>query len=95
MFRGLWRLITATVLLPRIETGEKLELAKEFLPFIVNEAVDVIRPDIVFAGGFTGCQKIADLAALYYIPLTTHNVGSLVHNIVSIWWCEASKKCSR
>jgi L-alanine-DL-glutamate epimerase-like enolase superfamily enzyme len=68
----------------RIETGEKLELAKEFLPFIVNEAVDVIQPDIVFAGGFTGCQKIADLASLYYIPLTTHNVGSLVHNIATI-----------
>lgn len=68
----------------RIETGEKLELAREFLPFIVNEAVDVIQPDIVFAGGFTGCQKIADLASLYYIPLTTHNVGSLVHNMATI-----------
>lgn len=67
----------------RILTGEKLELSREFLPFIVNEAVDVIQPDIAFAGGFTGCQKIADLAALFYIPLTTHNVGSLVQTMAT------------
>jgi len=67
----------------RIETGEKLELSREFLPFIMNEAVDVVQPDIAFAGGFTGCQKIADIAALFYIPLTTHNVGSLVQNIAT------------
>ena len=67
----------------RILTGEKLELSREFLSFIVNEAVDVIQPDIAFAGGFTSCRKIADLAALFYIPLTTHNVGSLVQTMAT------------
>jgi len=67
----------------RILTGEKLELSREFLPFIMNEAVDVIQPDIAFAGGFTGCQKLADLAELFYIPLTTHNVGSLVQTMAT------------
>lgn len=67
----------------RILTGEKLELSREFLPFIMNEAVDVIQPDIAFAGGFTGCRKIADLAELFYMPLTTHNVGSLVQTMAT------------
>lgn len=67
----------------RIETGEKLELEKEFLPFIVNRAVDMIQPDIVFAGGITGLRRIAELADLFYIPIMTHNVGSLVQNMAT------------
>ncbi len=67
----------------RILTGEKLELPREFLPFIKNGAVDVIQPDIVFAGGITGLRKIAELADLFYIPLTTHNVGSLIQNMAT------------
>ncbi|MFC1715888.1 mandelate racemase/muconate lactonizing enzyme family protein [Candidatus Poribacteria bacterium] len=67
----------------RILTGEKLELAREFLPFLMNQALDVIHPDIVFAGGLTGCRKIADLAELFYVPVATHNVGSLIQNMAT------------
>ena len=67
----------------RILTGEKLELPREFLPFLVNGAADVIHPDIVFSGGLTGCRKIADLAELFYTPVATHNVGSLVQNMAT------------
>jgi L-alanine-DL-glutamate epimerase-like enolase superfamily enzyme len=67
----------------RILTGEKLELSQEFLPFITKGAVDVIQPDIAFAGGFTGCRRIAELADLFYMPLTMHNVGTLVQNIAT------------
>jgi L-alanine-DL-glutamate epimerase-like enolase superfamily enzyme len=59
-------------------TGEKLELVAEFLHFLANDAVHVIHPDIAFVGGITGMRKIADLAELYYVPVVTHNVGSLV-----------------
>lgn len=62
----------------RVMTGEKLELLSEFLPFLVNGAVDVLHPDLAYAGGITGCRKVADLAELYYVPVVTHNVGSLV-----------------
>jgi L-alanine-DL-glutamate epimerase-like enolase superfamily enzyme len=62
----------------RVMTGEKLELVSEFLPFLVNGAVDVLHPDLAYAGGFTGCRKVADLAELYYVPVVTHCVGSLV-----------------
>lgn len=62
----------------RTMMGEKLERPDEFLQFFVNDAIHVIHPDIVFVGGITGMRKIADLAELFYIPVVTHNVGSLV-----------------
>jgi L-alanine-DL-glutamate epimerase-like enolase superfamily enzyme len=67
----------------RIITGEKLELLREFLPFLVNVDVDAIHPDLVFAGGLTGCRKIADLAEIFYLPVATHNVGSLVQSMAT------------
>lgn len=68
----------------RIATGEKLESPREFLPFIANGGVDVIHPDLCFAGGITGCRRIADLAELYYIPVATHNVGTMVHQMATV-----------
>ena len=62
----------------RVLTGEKLELLSDFLPFLVNGAVDALHPDLCYAGGITGCRKVADLAELFYVPIVTHCVGSLV-----------------
>src|SRR5229473_1786625 len=59
-------------------TGEKLELVRGFRPFLDNQAVDIIHPDLAFAGGITGTKKIADFAALSRTPVALHNVGSLV-----------------
>lgn len=67
----------------RIKTGEKLELPKGFLPFLINKALDVIHPDIVFAGGITGLRRIAELADLFYIPVVCHNIGSAIHNLAT------------
>ena len=68
----------------RIATGEKLELPRQFYPFIANGALDAIHPDICFAGGFTGCRRIAQLAEMFYIPVATHNVGTLVHTMATV-----------
>jgi L-alanine-DL-glutamate epimerase-like enolase superfamily enzyme len=62
----------------RLLTGEKLELVRGFRPFLDNGAVDVVHPDLAFAGGITGTKKIADYAALSRTPIALHNVGSLV-----------------
>jgi galactonate dehydratase len=62
-------------------TGEKLEGFRDFMPFLSESSVDVINPDLCWAGGFTGGRRIAHLADHYYIPVTTHNVGSLVQTI--------------
>jgi galactonate dehydratase len=67
-----------------IMTGEKLELLKQFKPFIDNQAVDIIHPDVSYAGGITGCKKIADYAELNRVPMALHNIGSLVRTYASV-----------
>src|ERR1035437_3447375 len=62
-----------------ILSGEKLEMVRQFRPFLDNQALDIIHPDIAFAGGITGCKKIADYAALTRTPVALHNgQGALV-----------------
>jgi galactonate dehydratase len=58
-------------------TGEKCEMPQGFYPFLKEQAVDYIYPDIAFCGGITGFVKIANLASLYRIPVATHNVGGI------------------
>jgi L-alanine-DL-glutamate epimerase-like enolase superfamily enzyme len=77
MYSDTWRVLRESSPV-RIMTGEKLELASEFLPFIVNGGAHVLHPDLCYAGGITGCRRVADLAEMYYIPVVLHCVGSLV-----------------
>jgi galactonate dehydratase len=67
-----------------ILTGEKLEMVSQFKPFVDSLAVDIIHPDVSYAGGLTGCRKIADYAALNRVPMALHNVGSLVRTYASV-----------
>lgn len=68
----------------KILTGEKLEMPKQFLPYLQNEVLDIIQPDLAYAGGFTGCKKIADLASLYQVPMNLHNYGTAVLHMASL-----------
>lgn len=61
-----------------VMTGEKLETIYQFKQFLDAQAIDFVHPDISYAGGITGCMKIAELAALARTPLALHNVGTLV-----------------
>ncbi len=72
-----WMALKRSTRIP-ILTGEKLELVRGFRPFLDNQALDIIHPDLAFAGGLTGTKKIADYAALTRTPVALHNVGSLV-----------------
>jgi L-alanine-DL-glutamate epimerase-like enolase superfamily enzyme len=72
-----WQSIRRQIRLPLL-TGEKLELLRGFQPFIDNQTVDIIHPDLAFAGGFTGVRKIANYAYDYKMPVALHNVGSLI-----------------
>jgi galactonate dehydratase len=78
-----WKAVKEATRTP-VLTGEKLEMVQEFKPFIDSLAVDIIHPDISFAGGFSGCRKIADYAALNRVPMALHNVGSLVRTYASV-----------
>src|SRR5450759_3405457 len=76
-FSEAWMALRRSTRVPLL-TGEKLEMVRGFKPFLDNQAVDIIHPDLAFAGGFTGTKKIADYAALFRTPVALHNVGSLV-----------------
>ncbi len=78
-----WATLKRTARVP-ILTGEKLEMPRQFFEFLRNQAVDMVQPDLAFSGGITGCRKIADLAAMYNIPMNTHNVGTLVLTMASV-----------
>jgi galactonate dehydratase len=72
-----WMALRRSTRVPLL-TGEKLEMVRGFKPFLDNQAVDYVHPDLAFAGGITGTRKIADYAAQFRIPLALHNVGSLI-----------------
>jgi galactonate dehydratase len=66
-----------------ILTGEDLELIEDALPFIENQAVDCLQPDLVQSGGITGVKTIAQVAASYRMPVCLHNVSGLLLNLAS------------
>lgn len=66
-----------------IMTGENIELAENALPFLQNPVIDVLQPDLINSGGITGVKMIADLAALYRVPICLHNVSGLLLNLAS------------
>jgi L-alanine-DL-glutamate epimerase-like enolase superfamily enzyme len=75
----------------RILTGEKLEGVGSFEPFVRNAAVDIVQPDLVFAGGITGCRRIARLADRYHLPVTAHNTGGLVQNAATVHFAASTR----
>jgi L-alanine-DL-glutamate epimerase-like enolase superfamily enzyme len=66
-----------------ILTGENLYTRDDFRPFIVNQGVNLIEIDVSMAGGLLEAKKIADLAELYYIPVSTHNVAGPIATVAS------------
>lgn len=77
-----WSKLTRESPVP-ILTGENLYKREGFAPFILNQGVHKIQIDIPKAGGLLESKKIADLAALYYLPVCGHNASSPVGAIAS------------
>ena len=79
-----WQELKRSTRVP-ILTGEKLELVRGFRPFLDNGAVDIVHPDVAYAGGITGCMKIADYAALTRTPVALHSgPASLIRFYASV-----------
>jgi L-alanine-DL-glutamate epimerase-like enolase superfamily enzyme len=81
-FSEAWSALKRGTRLP-VMTGEKLETIQQFKPFLDSQSIDFVHPDISYAGGFTGCMKIADYASLTRTPVALHNVGTLVRTYAS------------
>ena len=75
--------------------GENLELIDDALPFIQNQTVDCLQPDLVQSGGITAVKRMADLAAYYRMPVCLHNVGGYFLNMASMQWTAAVHNAPR
>jgi len=91
-FSESWLALRRATRLPLL-TGENLELADQFLPFLQAQAVDYLQPDLINCGGITGAKMIADLASLYRIPICLHNVSGYVLNLASQQFSAAIFNC--
>jgi len=89
-----WMALRRATHLP-IMTGENMELGEWAIPFLNNQAVDIFQPDIINSGGITGVKMIADLAALYRVPIALHNVSGLLLNLASQQVAAAVFDCPR
>ncbi len=47
-----------------------------FRDLIIHRAVDIVQPDVIIAGGFTECRKIAAMAEAFNVPCTPHASSS-------------------
>ena len=71
--------------------GENLIFHEQFMDFIINVGADIIHPDLRNTGGFLPTSRIADLAALYGLPMATHNTGSQVNTYANAQWAASIK----
>jgi len=68
-----------------INTGESLfGLEEGFQEFIDNQALDIIHPDPLTAGGIRETRRIGDYAAMHGIKVAIHFAGSPVGCLASV-----------
>ncbi len=67
-----------------IAAGERLYTRYGFRPYIEEQIIDIIQPDMGLAGGITEVKKIANYAETYGIHVQPHNCGSPVATAAAI-----------
>ncbi|MEO8598162.1 MAG: mandelate racemase/muconate lactonizing enzyme family protein [Candidatus Solibacter sp.] len=77
-----WVKLTAASPVP-ISTGENLYTRHDYLPFIVHQGAHMVQMDIGQVGGLLEAKRVADLANIYNMPVSTHNLNSPVLTIAS------------
>jgi L-alanine-DL-glutamate epimerase-like enolase superfamily enzyme len=80
-----WKRLCAASKVP-ICMGENLARREGFKDFILNQACDVLHPDLRNAGGFLETRRIADMAHVFGLPMANHNTGSQVCTYASAQW---------
>ena len=59
-----------------IANGERLFTRWGFLPFLQDDSIQVIQPDIGLCGGITEAKKICDLSHIFDATVQVHTCGS-------------------
>lgn len=70
-------------------TGENLARTNGFRPFIENQAVDMLSPDLCNTGGLTEALRIAATAQDYYINIAPHNLCTPIGTLAAAHFCAA------
>jgi L-alanine-DL-glutamate epimerase-like enolase superfamily enzyme len=80
-----WKRLVASSRVP-ICMGENLARREQFKDWLVNQACDILHPDLRNSGGFLETKRIADMAQVFGIPMATHNTGSIVATLANVQW---------
>ncbi len=70
-------------------TGENFYTRHGFRDLIQQQAADIISPDLAKAGGLLEGRRIADLADMYYIPFSPHNICGPTGTVAASHVCAA------
>jgi gluconate/galactonate dehydratase len=70
-----------------ILAGENITRVEGFVPFVTEEAVDLIAPDIQKCGGLLEFRKIVALADAFDLPVAPHNISSPIGTMASVHVC--------
>jgi len=76
-FTNHWKRITESTTTPT-QTGEDIYLLEDFKDLLDNEAIDMIHPDPVGAGGLLETKKIGDYAESKGISMMLHHASTPV-----------------
>lgn len=75
------KVLLSPVLIAGFETEQGFE---NFETLLLDGCVDVVQMDIGWAGGFTGCMRIGELARSYGKRISLHSFGSAVQFAASL-----------
>jgi L-alanine-DL-glutamate epimerase-like enolase superfamily enzyme len=67
--------------------GENVTRVEGFAPFLTEQAIDLVAPDVQKCGGLLELRKIAALADAFDVPVAPHNISSPVGTMASVHVC--------
>lgn len=59
-----------------IANGERIYTRWQYLPFLQDDSIQVLQPEISNCGGLTECKKICDLGHIFDASVQVHVCGS-------------------
>ena len=81
-FEGLRKYRRATDV--RIALGERLINKNQVLSLLSENLVDILQPDILNIGGFTGARKVVAIAEAFGVEIAFHNAFGPIQNAATL-----------
>ena len=75
--------VAASVAVP-IAAGERLYLRHGIRPYLEDQSVDILQPDIGLCGGLTEAKKVCDYADVYDVQVQAHVCGGPVATMAAL-----------